>query len=160
MEHVPAYPAFRSASLPSHTVLALSTTPDSAVFRRDSDCMLSEGPITPPLSPGRSDDGEARIVVDPEPRYSGPGAHIQHAIPHQHLREAEIRQGRRSRQHDGMDVDMRPSASSPRPPQRHLEDEQSHLEKGSLKLTDFEVKGTLGMCQSSSSLIFLPAGMS
>ena len=47
MEHVPAYPAFRSASLPSHTVLALSTTPDSAVFRRDSDCMLSEGPITP-----------------------------------------------------------------------------------------------------------------
>ena len=144
MDHLPVFPAFRSASLPSHTTLALATTPDSAVFRRDSDCMLSDGPITPPLSPGRSDDGDVAILVDPEPRYSGPGAPVQPPVLHQHIAEAETRNTRRSQQHDGMDVDVRPSGSSPRPPQRHLEDEQSHLEKGTLKLTDFEVKGTLG----------------
>ena len=144
MEHLPAYPGFRSTSLPSHTVLALSTTPDSAVFRRDSDCMLSDGPITPPLSPGRSEDGDTAIIVDPEPRYSGQEAPVQPVAPHQHFRDTEARFARRSHQHEGMEVDARPLASSPRPPQRHLEDEQSHLEKGTLKLTDFEVKGTLG----------------
>ena len=143
MDH-PIYPAFRSASLPSHTALTLSTTPDPSLFRRDSDCMLSDGPITPPLSPGRSEDGDAAIIVDSEPRYSGPGTQLQSSVPHAHLREVDARQTRRSHQQDGMDVDARPVASSPRPPQRHLEDEQSHLEKGTLKLTDFEVKGTLG----------------
>lgn len=145
MEH-PVYPAFRSTSLPSHTALALSTTPDSSLFRRDSDCMLSDGPITPPLSPERSEDGDAAIIVDSEPRYSGPGGQVQPAVPHAHLREGGSRRGsgRRSHQQDVMEVDARAPASSPRPPQRHLEDEQSHLEKGSLKLTDFEVKGTLG----------------
>ncbi len=141
---VPVYPAFRSTSLPSHSALTLSTTPDHSIFRRDSDCMLSEGPITPPLSPGRSDDGDGAIIVDSEPRYSGPGTQLQSAVPHAHFREVDARHARRSQQHDGMDVDTRPVASSPRPPQRHLEDEQSHLEKGTLKLTDFEVKGTLG----------------
>lgn len=143
MDHA-AYPAFRSTSLPSHTALALSTTPDSGVFRRDSDCMLSEGPITPPLSPTRSDDGESGIIVDAEPRYSGPGRQLEPSVPRPHLLEAASHGRRSHQQSDGMDVDPRPSASSPRPPQRHLEDEQSHLEKGSLKLTDFEVKGTLG----------------
>ena len=143
MDH-PIYPAFRSASLPSHTALTLSTTPDPSLFRRDSDCMLSDGPITPPLSPGRSEDGEA-IIVDSEPRYSGPAGQLQHSLPHPHLRDMEAaRRGRRSHQQEGMEVDSRAPASSPRPPQRHLEDEQSHLEKGTLKLTDFEVKGTLG----------------
>ncbi|TFK86380.1 cAMP dependent protein kinase [Polyporus arcularius HHB13444] len=143
MEH-PVYPAFRSTSLPSHTALTLSTTPDSNLFRRDSDCMLSDGPITPPLSPERSDDGDGAIIVDSEPRYSGPGGQVQPSVPPAHLREGDSRRGRRSHQQDVMDVDVRAPASSPRPPQRHLEDEQSHLEKGSLKLTDFEVKGTLG----------------
>ena len=141
---LPIYPAFRSTSLPSHTSLALSTTPDSSLFRRDSDCMLSDGPITPPLSPGRSEDGDAGIIVDSEPRYSGPGTQLQPSVPHAHLREVDVRQGRRSHQHDGMDIDNRPPTTSPRPPQRHLEDEQPHLEKGTLKLTDLEVKGTLG----------------
>ncbi len=145
MEH-PVYPAFRSTSLPSHTALTLSTTPDSNLFRRDSDCMLSDGPITPPLSPERSDDGDGAIIVDSEPRYSGPGGQVQPSVPPAHLREGDSRRGRRSHQQDAMDVDVRAPASSPRPPQRHLEDEQSHLEKGSLKLTDFEVKGTLGEC--------------
>ena len=107
--------------------------------------MLSDGPITPPLSPGRSDEGETAIIVDSEPRYSGPGSQLQHSLPHPHLREMEAaRHGRRSHQQDGIEVDIRLPASSPRPPQRHLEDEQSHLEKGTLKLADFEVKGTLG----------------
>ncbi|TBU65995.1 cAMP dependent protein kinase [Dichomitus squalens] len=140
----PLYPAFRSASLPNHTSLTLSTTPDLSAFRRDSDYMLSDGPITPPLSPGRSDEGEA-IIVDSEPRYSGPDGQLQPSLPHPHLRDIETaRRGRRSHQQEGMDVDTRALASSPRPPQRHLEDEPSHLEKGTLKLTDFEVKGTLG----------------
>lgn len=40
-----------------------------------------------------------------------------------------------------MEVDEPASA---RQPVRHLEDEQSHLHCGTLRLTDFEVKGTLG----------------
>ena len=152
MEHS-NYPVFRSASLPSHTALALSTTPEPSLFRRDSDCMLSDGPITPPLSPGRSEEGEAAIIVDSEPRYSGPGSQLQTSLSHPHLRAVEAaRRGSHSHQQDGMDVDTRPLTSSPRPPQRHLEDEQSHLEKGTLKLTDFEVKGTLGEFCSMTSL--------
>jgi protein kinase A len=39
---------------------------------------------------------------------------------------------------------LRP-ATPPKPPLRLLEDEQVHVEKsGSLKLKDFEIKGTLG----------------
>lgn len=44
-----------------------------------------------------------------------------------------------------MAVDSGPSQTSPRLAARHLEDEQPHTHRGTLKLTDFEVKGTLGM---------------
>ena len=43
-----------------------------------------------------------------------------------------------------MEVDQ-PDTTQMQQPARHLEDEQSHVHRGgSLRLTDFEVKGTLG----------------
>lgn len=51
-----------------------------------------------------------------------------------------------------MDVDSEQSTSSPKPPLRRLEDEQTHLTRGSSKLTDFEVKGTLGMCARTAAI--------
>ncbi|KAJ3556528.1 hypothetical protein NM688_g1980 [Phlebia brevispora] len=119
-------------------------SPFNVPVKRDSDFMASEGPITPPLSPGHSEDEEP-ISVDPEPRYSGPspntsGAYL-HPPPDPRRASREMLQSE-----ERMEVDSKRLSNSPRvPPARHLEDESSHLEdRGTLKLTDFEVKGTLG----------------
>lgn len=143
----PHYPAYRSASMPNSNHPP-RTSPFNAPPKRDSDFMMSEGPITPPLSPGHSEDEEP-ISVDPEPRYSGPspntsGAYLQP--------QADTRRASREmlQTEERMEVDTKRMSNSPRaPPARHLEDEKSHLEEnGTLKLTDFEVKGTLGTLQS------------
>ncbi|CCM02920.1 uncharacterized protein FIBRA_05034 [Fibroporia radiculosa] len=101
------------------------------------------GPITPPLSPGNSEDGEPTIVIDTELRYSRDSDTYAQGRPDrtggQYSQDELV-----ERSEQAMDVDPRPPSSSPRPPLRHLEDEECHLERGTLKLTDFEVKGTLG----------------
>lgn len=107
--------------------------------------MLSDGPITPPLSPARSEEGETPIIVDSEPHYSVRGTDVRLSPRNsRHSTRRAREQSPSTETETVMDVDPRPVASSPRPPLRHLEDEQPHVEKGSLKLTDFEVKGTLG----------------
>ncbi|KAH9934843.1 cAMP dependent protein kinase [Fomitopsis serialis] len=131
MDH-PVVPAFRSTSLPNSSSARPYTAPlNTALLGRNSGFAVGEGPITPPISPGRSDEGDPSIVIDSEPRYSGGGT-----PPSDYPRAAVA--------DEAMDVDSEQSASSPKPPLRRLEDEESHLTRGTLKLTDFEVKGTLG----------------
>ncbi|KAI0080609.1 cAMP dependent protein kinase [Panus rudis PR-1116 ss-1] len=159
----PTYPAFRSASLPNptehnkvrpHIQMSFVNHPTPQFSRRDSAFMASEGPITPPLSPTNSEGDDSAIIVDSEPRYSGgeAGGHRFHddqrvlqSLPQRgsHIQvEASSRRPSRTEAVQ-MDVDVH-HAEVPRLPMRHLEDEKSHVHRGSLKLTDFEVKGTLG----------------
>ena len=105
---------------------------------------MSEGPITPPMSPGRSEDGgmEDSITVDSQPRFSGPSQPLTSS--------SFVSQGP-GRGEEWMQEEMdggRPS-TPPKPPARLLEDEKVHIEtSGLLKLKDFEIKGTLGGSQA------------
>lgn len=92
------------------------------------------------MSPVPSDDGgddRHGIIVDTEPRWSGPG-------------EPAPMSARPPSISDSMDLETVETAVSepeegPKPPLRLLEDEKSHVNKsGGVSLTDFEVKGTLG----------------
>ena len=145
MQHA-VQPSYRSASLPMPSQPSRAS-PFNIPKKRDSGFMASEGPITPPMSPGPS-EGDESISIDPEPRYSGPGPVT--TVPASGYLHATADPRRASREmlqsEERMEVDARRLSGSPRgPPTRHLEDEQSHLERrGTLKLTDFEVKGTLG----------------
>ncbi|TCD60916.1 serine/threonine protein kinase, AGC [Steccherinum ochraceum] len=148
MTEYSAPPAFRSSSLPN-PVEQTRTSPFNTPDRRDSSFMASEGPITPPISPGHSDDEDSGIIVDSEPRYSGHSHGHQDmsnsAAPHRPLLpEASSNRTSRADRDSAMAVDSGINPTSPRPAARHLEDEQPHANRGSLKLTDFEVKGTLG----------------
>lgn len=81
--------------------------------------MITETPITPPMSPTQSE------------RY-GDTMSLDSAAPS--LAESESE--------DKMEVEPKPVLA----PLRHLEDEEEHLHKGeTLRLTDFEVRGTLGL---------------
>ncbi|PSR71154.1 hypothetical protein PHLCEN_2v13000 [Hermanssonia centrifuga] len=139
-----SYPTFRSASLPNPSDRIRLNPLKPA--KRNSGFMLGEGPITPPMSPGHSDEEDETIVVDSEPRISDPKLVAQDPAALQ-LQGREHRKPSREmlQLEERMEVDYRRLSTSPRPAFRHLEDEQSHVERnGSLKLTDFEVKGTLG----------------
>ncbi|KAH9484172.1 cAMP-dependent protein kinase catalytic subunit 3 [Psilocybe cubensis] len=86
-----------------------------------------DAPLTPPLSPKHSHIPDIRDDVD-----CIPDTHNPHTLPS-----------------DLMDVDPdAPEADSPiHPmprPQRLLEDEKEHLQRSGIKLSDFEVRGTLG----------------
>jgi hypothetical protein len=97
--------------------------------------------MTPPLSPRQSEVGDDNTIdIDTEPRFSNC---CIHATP--------------SASSDGQPVHRRESVAMqvepthvvpPRPPTRLLEDEKVHVEKSGTKLTDFEVKGTLGAQRS------------
>ncbi|KAG5645891.1 hypothetical protein DXG03_005038 [Asterophora parasitica] len=100
--------------------------------RRESQARVMETPITPPLSPGQSEQGVDAIVVDAEPRYSGP----ESIVAQSETKDAAIRAKTE------MEVD-RDTATAQRPI-RFLEDEQVHLQRSGLKLSDFDVRGTLG----------------
>lgn len=130
-----SFPAFRSASLPNPT-LQLDPCHAHATDASSSSQMAVEGPITPPLSPGNSE-------------HEDPSRHdLMQGVEQQIVAPLNANGGLQSREvvpTDGsMDVDsLEPPLT--RPPARHLEDEQSHVHRdGSLRLTDFEVKGTLG----------------
>lgn len=108
------------------------------------------------MSPHPSDDGEDRpdIEIDPQPRWSGPGGPAP--MPEETPSIA-----------DSMDLETVETAVSeeegPKPPLRLLEDEKSHVNKsGGVRLTDFEVKGTLGepaLAPSLPLLLALTSGM-
>lgn len=130
-----------------------------AAYRRPSEAMISEGPPTPPQSPGNSTQGvdtDAQdIYVDEERRYSGrPREQVQPAQtnsqspPSSNERIQQWRAAQTSEGSSAMDVEALsgPPALAPVPPSRLLEDEQVHMErKGTLTLRDFEIKGTLGV---------------
>jgi hypothetical protein len=87
--------------------------------------------MTPPLSPHQSQacTDENLIATDSE-------------LPHSNPSESQVASGGVP---VAMEVEPHRVATPPRPPARLLEDEAAHLEPlGKLKLTDFEVKGTLG----------------
>lgn len=145
MERHP-HTAFRSASLPvpgERTRPAPLTPP----VRKNSSMLTSGEPITPPMSPTLSDDEDDNIIIDPEPRFSGQrtdsSAHIMTISQPERLLRRPSRGVEAEEQH--MDIDLIEEISAPRPPARNLDDEKSHVHRGSLKLTDFEVKGTLGL---------------
>jgi hypothetical protein len=137
----------RSASFQSLTTRLSSASLNSRTPARRG----SQAPITPPHSPGRSDGSidldmdledleDPDIVVDGEPRYSGPEA--------QAAGEAMIieRLNYNPEGLTGQEVIQRPL--------RLLEEEPSHLQGAGLTLTDFQVRGILGRLLSSSSSTF------
>ncbi|THV07864.1 kinase-like protein [Dendrothele bispora CBS 962.96] len=80
------------------------------------------------------DEDEDDVVIDGEPRYSGPERilgtqHVLHAI-----------------QTSIANISTPPRSAGPegQRPERLLENEEVHLQRTGLKLTDFEVRGTLG----------------
>jgi hypothetical protein len=112
-----------------------------------------------PASPATLSE-RADIVVDAEPRFSGPrsGSLIERkdvgrrpsalalgsAVPTSHARHPAIDTD------VSMEADLPTPASEPesatRPPARLLEDERSHVHRsGTVTLKDFEVQGALGM---------------
>jgi hypothetical protein len=122
--------------LPVDILASQPTFPDDVSprtsFRRDSD--ITEVPMTPPMSPTQSEAEEGIIVpeVSQDP-FPGTSNHLSTSEPPQ-WQEAEE-----------MEVEIPAHKSPPRGPLRLLEDEKVHVEKsGLLRLTDFEVKGTLG----------------
>lgn len=142
----PALTIPRSGSITMDDTLTKAEAPkprgSTTGIRRDS-AIVSDAPITPPMSPGHSEPGveeeDDSIVVDVEPRYSGP----------------EVLTPRSAAYYGAnMDVDQQLSPESVEQtsedtnvshrPARLLEDEKVHLQKSGLKLTDFEVRGTLG----------------
>lgn len=73
--------------------------------------------MTPPLSPGRTE-----ISADPIVIHSELDCHAEMQVDHSDLSTNSVSQA----------------------PLRLLEDEHVHLQKSGLRLSDFEVRGTLG----------------
>jgi len=76
------------------------------------------------------DDLEDSIVVDAEPRYSGPDAAQYTDLP--------------TASPLSVDRGVQVESEHVQRPLRLLEEEAVHLQSTGLKLTDFEVRGTLG----------------
>ncbi|KAF7322520.1 hypothetical protein HMN09_00030500 [Mycena chlorophos] len=96
--------------------------------RSQAHIVVPDPPLTPPMSPGNSESGDDTIVIDDQPRYSGPDTHGAFAAVAQ-PREMEVEQE---------DAVPAPVAPQPRRPLRLLEDEHVHLQRSGLRLTDFE----------------------
>jgi protein kinase A len=116
-------------------------------FFRESQAMIGQGPITPPISPGHCEDKQ-----EPEPTNYLPGQ-VQHPI-------FAINTSTPVWQQPQVPV-VAPQPKSPaRPPARLLEDEAVHVERrGVIRLLDFEVKGALGLCprllKINTALLFI-----
>lgn len=125
---------------------AASIQPGMASYCRQSAPIVYDVPMTPPVSPGHSEDGaDASVVMVRQgqgpyaekpptqelqlPRHQAPV--LQVTYPHWHHRDPQ-----------------RPLTPPPQSA-RSLENEEVHVEKpGVLKLTDFEVRGALGKVPS------------
>lgn len=102
---------------------------------REPQAILSDAPMTPPLSPRRSELDA--IVMDSELHHNVPVA-IQPQVVE-------------------MEVDhSKPSDAVPQGPLRLLEDEHVHLQKSGLRLSDFDVRGTLGQYHIVCWLVLTP----
>jgi len=109
----------------------LPTTSDS--LRCESQTIISDAPMTPPLSPRHSPFGLEAIIVDSEPRCGGLQRNNPCPLP-----------DTITLQPDEMEVDRPKEATASHAPLRVLEDEKVHLQKSGLRLSDFDVRGTLG----------------
>ena len=121
--------------------------------RRDSEMVLSEGPITPPDSPGPEDmipmDLHQPVEVSMAVEDGRQSAHVDY--PATPVSQTE---GSDAMEEDIMQVEQ--VQDIPKPPSRSLSEE--NLERpgtSSLKLTDFEVRGTLGEWPSLYAYILM-----
>ena len=131
----------RSYSMPSPGFIPQTTffhPIPRKMSRRDSEMILSDGPITPPISPPPPNQVPT-LPTPPVPvATSMETGQPQEAIQYPATPVSE------SQEEYPMDDDE--SESVPRAPARLLSDENLRLtESLPLKLTDFEVRGTLGM---------------
>lgn len=133
----------RSASLPAGSQMSIPYH-RGYQHKQDFQTGLKAAPITPPHSPGRSessDDDDYLLDDDPNPEevnamHSQEPLHFPQPLTPAHS------------DFSAMNVDPTPSEDRPQPPLRLLEDESVHLQPtgpGGIKLSDFEVRGTLGM---------------
>ncbi|KAI6129166.1 putative cyclic AMP-dependent protein kinase catalytic subunit [Pisolithus thermaeus] len=108
-------------------------------FLRHSVPIVYDVPMTPPISPGHSEDGSRDSI------------HVEQEMQSDCQREAPFATNTVVDAGDTYDSLQccfpreRPPPTPPNKPTRFLEDEPVHLSKpGVLKLSDFEVRGTLG----------------
>ncbi|KAJ6500451.1 putative cyclic AMP-dependent protein kinase catalytic subunit [Mycena sanguinolenta] len=130
----------RATSLPPPALSGTIRDPLIQPRRSQAQIIVPDAPMTPPMSPGHSENGEDSIVIDAEPRYSGPETLGPHSVPRQPWSDSIPFR-------DFGDMEIEPQSPRPVAPQRPLrllEDEQVHLQRAGLRLTDFEVRGTLG----------------
>jgi len=96
------------------------------------------------MSPHQSDGGDDVITVDMDGRFLNA---VQEVVSPP---EAPASISNAPRAYEAMETEQAMAVTPPQPPLRHLADEHVHVERsGSLKLTDFEVKGTLGLSDHS-----------
>jgi hypothetical protein len=116
--------------------------------RRDSHVVIQEAtPLTPPLSPAPDETtGKKEAIVMNEPHHSS--IQDQHQFSNAGAAPAQTQTTQQTPDESNMEVDppTAPEPEAPRPqrPLRLLEDEQVHLTRHGLKLSDFEIRGTLG----------------
>jgi len=113
---------------------------------RESVPKVYEVLMTPPVSPGHSEDGTDAGLNDVRMLRQAPSPYLEKSSTQEsqplELHQAPMLQANYPRwQHRDIQLSLTPP---PNPP-RSLENEEVHVEKsGVLKLTDFEVRGTLG----------------
>ncbi|KAI5124331.1 hypothetical protein M0805_008938 [Coniferiporia weirii] len=140
----------RSASLPSPGTVfpagyfqPLSTAPRKMSARRDSEMVLSEGPITPPESPGPEDALPTQTHQPLEIVMEDTVQVVQVRTDYPATPVSQVPQTP-----DSMDEDIEKTdqyLDILRQPVRSLSSENLQMPSTStLKLTDFEVRGTLG----------------
>jgi protein kinase A len=106
--------------IPRSSSLPVSSDERREAFQAKARPSFNAGPITPPVSPG----------------------HTEHEIDIDMLDESLEQVDEHFQESENMLLEQPPSNK----PLRLLEDEPTHVERsGRVKLTDFEVKGTLGM---------------
>ncbi|TFK25075.1 AGC/PKA protein kinase [Coprinopsis marcescibilis] len=124
-----------SLPMPTDPVRRISITYQTP--RRESQVMITEAPITPPLSPKSVAAAPDAMLVEELPIYTDkPGAvQIVQSVPVvQEFMDVEPVHARERKD------DIEPLNR----PQRLLEDEKVHIQRSGLSLSDFDVRGTLG----------------
>ena len=110
----------------------------TSLLSRQSQILLPNAPPTPPLSPNNAEPQFDQIMVDAEPCSEDP--HPEKLSTESSSEPMEVE-------------DAGYPATEPQRPLRLLEDEKVHLQRFGLKLSDFEVRGTLGRSTNPQLII-------
>ena len=135
----PALISSRSLSLPTSSQDDIRRPSLTYPTRQPSQMVCLDTPLTPPMSPKLDQDvpiKEQRNQAE-ESKETGQLQYLDDNI--QDTAEP-------------MDVDTANNEAPLHRPQRLLEDEKVHLQRSGIKLSDFEVRGTLGMLNCLSNL--------